>query len=104
MADRHEGEGRAKSPRRTRDGINAAEAGRLGLSQVSELTGKEAEAITGVEPADDGWLVMVEMVEERRIPSSGDILATYEAELSLDGDLLSYRRDRRYARGHGDGG
>jgi hypothetical protein len=69
---------------------------------VTELTGKEPESVTGVEPTEGGWLVTVEVVEERRIPSSADILSTYEAELAPDGDLVSYRRDRRYARGYGE--
>jgi hypothetical protein len=55
-----------------------------------------------VEPGEDGWIVSVEVVEDPRIPSSSDILATYETEFDLSGELLSYRRVRRYARGRGD--
>ena len=58
--------------------------------------------MSGVEPSEDGWLVTVEVVEDRRIPSSTDVLATYETELDRDGELISYRRVRRYARGRGD--
>ena len=84
--------------------MSAAEAGREGLEQVLELTGKDAESITGVKRSKDGWLVTVEVVEDHRIPSSTDILATYEAELDGDGELLSYHRTRRYSRGAGDDG
>jgi hypothetical protein len=84
--------------------LSAAEAGREGLQQITELTGKEAESVTGVKRSQDGWTVTVEVVEDRRIPSSTDILATYEAELDNDGELLSYRRVRRYSRGRGDNG
>ncbi|HET9080265.1 MAG TPA: gas vesicle protein GvpO [Trebonia sp.] len=84
--------------------LPAARAGQAGLRQVAELTGKEPEGVSGVEPADDGWLVTVEMVEDRRIPSSTDLLATYQIEVSPDGELLSYRRVRRYSRGRGDDG
>jgi gas vesicle protein GvpO len=52
-----------------------------------------------VSPTDDGWLVEVEMIEDRRIPSSSDVLALYEVELDLDGELLAYHRVRRYLRG-----
>ncbi len=38
------------------------------------------------------------VLEDRRVPSSGDILALYEAELDPDGSLLAYRRARRYSR------
>ncbi len=42
------------------------------------------------------------MIEDRRIPSSTDMLALYEVVLDMDGELLSYRRTRRYTRGAGD--
>jgi hypothetical protein len=89
--------------RRGDAGLSAGEAAQVGLRQIAELTGKEAEGVTGVEPAEDGWIVGVEVVEDRRIPSATDILATYETELDMSGELLSYRRVRRYARGRGDG-
>jgi hypothetical protein len=84
--------------------MSAAEAGLEGLEQITELTGKEPESVTGVKRSQDGWLVTVEAVEDRRIPSSTDILSTYEAEIDNDGELLSYRRVRRYSRGRGDDG
>jgi hypothetical protein len=87
-----------------RSRLTAAEAGRDALRQLVDLTGKEPEGVSGVEPSDDGWIVMVDMVEDRRIPSTSDILATYEVELALDGELISYRRVRRYMRGRVDDG
>ena len=84
--------------------MSAAEAGQAGLEQITELTGKAPESVTGVGRSKDGWRVTVEVVEDRRIPSSTDILATYEAEIDGDGELLSYRRVRRYSRGRGDDG
>jgi len=84
--------------------LTAAEAGRQGLEQIAELTGKEPEGVTGVARDEDGWVVTVEVVEDRRIPSSTDILATYETQLGPDGELDSYRRIRRYPRGRGDDG
>ena len=84
--------------------MSATEAGRTGLEQITELTGKVPESVTGVARSKDGWRVTVEVVEDRRIPSSTDILATYETEIDGDGELLSYRRVRRYSRGRGDDG
>jgi Gas vesicle synthesis protein GvpO len=102
--DRQRTQAGARVGRRTRDGhLSAARAAQAGLRQIVELTGKQPEGVTGVEPADDGWLVGVEVLEDRRIPSSADILAVYEAEIDADGDLASYRRVRRYARGRVDG-
>lgn len=82
--------------------LTAAQAGRHGLEQIAELTGKEPEGVTGVERSEDGWQVTVEVVEDRRIPSSGDILATYRTIIGPDGELASYKRTRRYNRGRGD--
>ncbi|MFC4115583.1 gas vesicle protein GvpO [Nonomuraea zeae] len=84
--------------------LTAATAGSAGLRAIVELTSKDTEGVTSVEPADGGWLVQVEVVEDRRIPSSGDILAIYEAQIGRDGALQSYRRLRRYRRGNGDSG
>ncbi|MFI6130974.1 gas vesicle protein [Micromonospora sp. NPDC051141] len=86
------------------DVLDAAEAAREGLRQVVALTGKDALGITSIQPADYGWLVGVEVVEDHRIPSSTDLLGLYEVELDMTGSLLGYRRTRRYQRGKGDGG
>ena len=80
------------------NGLPAAAAAEAGLRQIASLTGKNPEGVTGVEPTEDGWLISVEVLEDRRVPSSGDILALYEAELDPDGSLLAYRRARRYSR------
>ena len=85
-------------------GLTAAQAARAALRQIAELTGKQPEGVTGVEPAEDGWVVGIEVVEDRRIPSSSDILAAYETALDMDAELLSYRRVRRYPRGRTDQG
>ena len=101
----HEDSEPAKRTRTREPELTAAEAGQYGLRQIAELTGKDPEGVIGVEPAeDDGWLVTVEVIEDRRIPSGTDVLAAYETDIGLDGELLSYRRLRRYSRGRGDGG
>lgn len=74
----------------------------LALRDITELTGKKPLGATSVMPTDDGWAVEVEVIEDQRIPSSTDMLALYEVVLDLDGELLSYRRTRRYSRGAGD--
>ena len=90
--------------RRADSAMTAGEAAKVALSQVAQLTAKQPEAITGVERTDDGWAIGIEVVEDRRIPSSADILATYEAAIDGEGELLSYRRVKRYPRGRGDNG
>jgi hypothetical protein len=89
-------------PRRRDNQLTAAKAARLGSEQIAELTGKEPAGVTSVEAADEGWTVGVEVVEDKRIPSSTDMLAVYQADLDETGELRSYRRQRRYSRGRGD--
>lgn len=100
--DRSAGNGRRRPARSGRSAMTAAEAARAALRQIAELTAKQPEGVTGVERTEDGWTVGIELVEDQRIPSSSDILATYEISIGPDAEMLSYRRIRRYARGRGD--
>lgn len=84
--------------------LSAIAAAAKALEQVSALTTKSTQGVTSVGPIEDGWLVEVEVLEERRIPSSSDMLGLYEVELDFDGNLLAYRRTKRYARGRSIGG
>jgi len=95
--------GTSRAPDLHPSGLTAREAAKAALRQIVELTAKRAEGITAVQRTEDGWLIGVEVVEDRRIPSSADTLATYEATIDADGELMSYRRVRRYPRGRGDG-
>lgn len=79
--------------------LSASDAAKRAVHHVTEMTGKRAEAVVGVERTDDGWRITVEVVESPRIPDSADILAIYETEVDGDGELVSYRRTRRYSRG-----
>jgi len=74
------------------------EASRTAIEQLAELTNLEPEGISRMEPQDDGWLFQVEMVELERIPDSTSILASYEIRADKDGNVVSYRRNRRYTR------
>lgn len=67
--------------------------------QLWELTGKEPEGITGLRRSDDGWIVVVDVLELHRVPETTDVLASYEVEIDEDGELLGYRRRDRFARG-----
>ncbi|KAA9159293.1 gas vesicle protein [Amycolatopsis acidicola] len=84
--------------------MSASDAASRALAHVADLITSEPVAVTSVEPVEDGWLVEVEVLEDRRIPSSADMLALYELELDFGGDLLAYRRTKRYARGRADTG
>jgi hypothetical protein len=67
--------------------------------QVAELTGKTIESVSGLErDGDEDWVVSVEVLELERVPNTMDLLATYEVRLDGDGELLGFRRRRRYHR------
>ena len=67
--------------------------------QVAEVTGQPVETVSGLHRNGEGtWIVNVEVLEMRRVPSTMDLLASYEVTLSEDGDLLGFERRRRYHR------
>lgn len=85
--------------------LTAREAVGLVREIVTELVVGEFVRITSAEPTDEGgWVFEVETVEDKRIPSSADMLALYELELDPNGEMLAYKRTHRYMRGHTDDG
>jgi len=68
-------------------------------AELAELLGRRPESIVSLDRTDDGWRVGVEVLETRRIPDTADVLAEYEVDTGQDGELVGYRRVRRYARG-----
>nr|WP_028661665.1 gas vesicle protein GvpO [Saccharomonospora saliphila] len=79
--------------------LGAAEAAEVAVEHLVRLTRREVLGVTSVRPTDDGWSAEIEVVEETRVPSTANVLGLYEVELDMVGELLSYRRTRRYARG-----
>ena len=83
--------------------LSAGEAIRSARDVVVELTGKQAEGISGVNRSGDGgWTVCVDVVELVRVPSSTDLLATYEVSLDDHGGLVDMERRRRFTRNQVD--
>jgi hypothetical protein len=82
--------------------ISLVRVARRAAEQVAALTGRHPESVISIEPRDGDWCVGVEVVETRRIPDAADILAIYEVLVRSSGDLISYRRTRRYTRGQVD--
>jgi len=72
-------------------------------SQFPDLAGRDLENVTGIDKQDDAtWKVGVDVVEMRMVPNSTDVLAQYDVEVDKDGDIVGYRRKRRYLRGRAD--
>jgi hypothetical protein len=66
--------------------------------QLPALLGRPIEAVVGVERDDDGWAVLVQVVELSRIPQTTDVLGAYEVRTDASGELSGYHRRRRYHR------
>ena len=69
---------------------------------ISELTGHEAESVTGMEWDGEAWAIMVDVLELRRVPNTTDVLATYAVKVDDEGRLLGYKRERRFVRGQAE--
>jgi hypothetical protein len=78
--------------------MNAGELIMEAKRQVAELTGQTPEAVSSLDRDGDGWVVTVEALELRRVPNTMDLLGSYEVTLSDDGELVGFRRCRRYHR------
>jgi hypothetical protein len=62
--------------------------------QLAQTTGLRLSSTLGASKDDNGWHISVEMIEKKSIPDGMDILATYEARLSDEGELLEFGRKR----------
>lgn len=67
-------------------------------TELAAITGLDVDHVSAVVREEDGWHVVVDFVELRRIPAATDVLAAYEAVIGPTGVLLSYRRTKRYLR------
>lgn len=90
-------DGKTRRPRQRR--LSGAKLAQLARRELAEITGLKPEGVTSLEQQDDGtWIVTVELLELSRIPETDDVLGSYETELDESGELLGYRRVRRYPR------
>ncbi len=84
---------------RTREAIDRA------MTEVADVTGMPVETVSGLERDGDGqWIVTVEVLELQRVPSTMDVLASYEVTMSDGGELVGFQRRRRYNRSAAEGG
>jgi len=66
--------------------------------QLVEITHVKADTISAISKDEQGWHIFVEMIEMKRIPAGSDMLATYETLADEEGNLINFRRIRRYLR------
>ena len=75
------------------------------IDQIGDLTGLRVESVSGLDrDGDDAWVVTLEVLEVERVPSTMDVLASYEVHLSDDGEVLGFNRRRRYHRAAAEDG
>jgi Gas vesicle synthesis protein GvpO len=92
----------------TSDGSLGTDDERLGILDqarryAEQLTGHEVEGFSSLEQDDRGWRIGLEVVELSRVPSTTDVLGSYELVLSDDGEFVDFRRAHRYYRNSTDG-
>jgi hypothetical protein len=70
---------------------------------AEQLTGHSVESFSGLSQEQEGWRVGVEVVEVSRVPSTTDVLASYELVVTAEGELVDFRRAGRYYRNATEG-
>jgi hypothetical protein len=71
---------------------------RRAVAELRQLVNRDIVGVASMEPTDDGWQVEVEVLELERVPDTTSVLGTYQVDLDESGELLGYRRLRRYTR------
>ncbi len=61
---------------------------------MAEVTELEPVEVTGVARDEKGWSLRMEMLEYKKIPPAGDVIAEYAVQLDAEGELLSFQRVR----------
>jgi gas vesicle protein GvpO len=87
-----------------RRGGNGGIAGAVStaLEQFGVLTHLEPIGTTGVRREEDGWSVLIDVVELERVPSTTSVMATYRVDVDGEGQLSGFQRLRRFTRGSVD--
>jgi hypothetical protein len=73
------------------------------VTQFVELNGQPAERVSGVRKTDDGWSILVDVVDVERVPATTSVLSTYRVDTDPEGQLIGYERIRRFTRASTDG-
>ena len=84
--------------------LSGRDAIRHAREQLEEMMGRPVDAVLGMTRDEDGWTVTVQVVELERIPNSTDVLGSYDVVVDRDGDVVGYRRTKRYHRSQADDG
>ncbi|MDO9528784.1 MAG: gas vesicle protein GvpO [Syntrophales bacterium] len=72
--------------------LKMAEVIKKARGELNDLTGLEISSTVSAGKEDDGWLIIMEVIEKHSIPDGMDILAKYEVRLDTDGNMLDFKR------------
>lgn len=68
--------------------------------EFQSTTGLSIEVVTALSRADDGgWSAKVQVVEQRRVPPTSDMLGIYDVAMDSNGEMTSLERIERIVRG-----
>lgn len=89
----------SEDPDATPDPISLVEAQRRARTAAKDLFDYDFEGIPTVERTDDGWRVVVELLERSAVPDTQDIIGRYELTLDRAGEVTGYDLLERNRRG-----
>jgi len=78
--------------------MTGSEIAQRAKEEISKLTGLKPDTVSAMGREADGWHVTVDMIELKRIPESSDVLDSYEIVLDDDGNVIHYKRTKRFNR------
>jgi hypothetical protein len=67
--------------------------------QMANITGLKYDTISQFDPSENGWKMVIDMLEYRSIPRTQDLLSTFEVVLDTDGSVIRWKRTGRFTRG-----
>src|SRR5579862_8286996 len=90
--------------KRSNDRLTGPEVVTRVRREFPQLLGRPIESVLGFERSEDdgNYHVTVQVVELSRIPHTTDVMGAYAVTLDADGELVGYRRTRRYHRNQAD--
>ena len=69
--------------------------------QMTTITGLQYDTISQFDQTDDGWALVIDMLEHRSVPRTQDLLCSFEVALDSGGHVTRWRRTGRFTRGQG---
>ena len=94
-------EQRDSRARSTANGIG--DVVQAGVRQFVALSGEAPERVSGVRSSEEGWSVLVDVVELERVPSTTSVMCTYRLDIDEQAQLAGFERVRRFTRASTDG-